>query len=129
MSAQATNASNRTATSTDEEHGPFHRLKSPTQSDATATQQLKSSELWGHPRQHSNIPQVQAYEGVLPTGAQGMEIYTSTAPDQGTAPGQVRWTGPRRSGVHVEDDFAKIRVRISKDSQNAAAAVDDSSSY
>mmetsp|Transcript_9017 Transcript_9017/g.13175 ORF Transcript_9017/g.13175 Transcript_9017/m.13175 type:complete len:145 (-) Transcript_9017:18-452(-) len=94
-------------------YGPFHRLKSPTQTMETAQQQLSSNEIWGKPRRSSDIPQVQCYQGELADDAEGIEFFTPTAPDAGVAPGQARWTGPRE-GVKVEDDFAKIHVRITK---------------
>jgi hypothetical protein len=40
-------------------HGPFHRVKSPTQTDSTAELQEQSSEMcWGKARRGSGIPQV-----------------------------------------------------------------------
>mmetsp|Transcript_5930 Transcript_5930/g.16106 ORF Transcript_5930/g.16106 Transcript_5930/m.16106 type:complete len:135 (+) Transcript_5930:164-568(+) len=97
-------------------YGPFHRLKSPTQSDEVARQQLESGEMWGRPRQFSEIPQVQAYIGKLEDGREGMEFMTSVAPDKGTAPGHARWTGPR-DGVRVEEGFAKIPITIVRNAQ------------
>lgn len=98
------------------QHGPYHRLKSPTQSDSTALKQHRSSEIWGRPRRDSDIPQVQAYVGPLPPNAGGIEFTTPVRPDGGTPPGQVRWTGPRE-GVVVEDGFAKIRCIITRNTQ------------
>mmetsp|Transcript_8267 Transcript_8267/g.23778 ORF Transcript_8267/g.23778 Transcript_8267/m.23778 type:complete len:136 (+) Transcript_8267:62-469(+) len=97
-------------------HGPFHRVKSPTQSDETAQLQAESGEMWGRPRQFSDIPQVQAYTGKLDPDTEGIEFLTSVAPDRGTAPGSARWTGPRL-GVRIEDDFAKISVLVTKHRQ------------
>lgn len=97
-------------------YGPFHRLQSPTQSDDVAALQVASREMWGRPRQYSDIPQVQAYTGTLPDKALGLEFTTTVPPDVGTAPGHARWTGPRQ-GVTVQDGFAKIKVDITKNTQ------------
>ena len=97
-------------------HGPFHRLRSTTQTDEVAAQQSESLEVWGRPRQYSNIPQVQAYMGPLPATAAGVEFYSLPPPDTGTAPGHVRWTGPR-PGVVIQDEFAKIKVQITQQIQ------------
>ena len=94
--------------------GPFHRLASPTQDDATALLQQESQEIWGRPRKDSDIPQVQAYNGGLPKDAKGIEFVTETAPDRGTI--HPRWTGPRQ-GVTIEDGFAKISCRITRNTQ------------
>ena len=95
-------------------YGPFHRLRSTTQTDDVAQQQEASQELWGRPRQFSDIPQVQAYTG--PLSAEGVEFYTTTAADSGTAPGHARWTGPR-PGVRIEDGYAKIKIQVTKNTQ------------
>lgn len=117
-------------------YGPFHRLQSPTQSNAVARLQQDSQQVWGRPRRYSDIPQVQAYTGPLPDGAAGVEFYTAVPPDAGTAPGHARWTaaGRRRrkqqqqhppdenddeedNVLVIQDEFAKIRVTISKNTQ------------
>lgn len=95
-------------------YGPFHRLRSPTQSDAVAKQQQESAEVWGRARQNSDIPQVQAYIGPLPNETDGIEFLTAVAPDTGTV--HARWTGPRE-GVRIMEDFARISVVISKNTQ------------
>jgi len=97
-------------------HGPFHRLQSPTQDGNTARLQMESQEIWGRPRRGSDIPQVQAYTGPLPAGAIGIEFETHVAPDRDLPPGQARWTGPRKD-VTVKDDFCRIPVAITKNTQ------------
>ena len=94
-------------------YGPFHRLRSPTQTDEDADLQAATSELWGRPRQFSDIPQVQAWVGPLPEGESGVEFTTAVPPDPFLPPGHARWTGPR-DGVRVEGEFAKISVRLTR---------------
>ena len=111
-------------------YGPFHRLRSPTQSDETAQRQVKSQEVWGRPRRGSDIPQVQAYVGPLPTTTtekKGIEFYTNVPPDPHQPPGQARWTGPR-PGVIVQEEeengllFARIAVVITKNTQQVSSS-------
>ena len=76
----------------------------------------ESGELWGQaPRNTyaSDIPQVKAWPGHLKAGEKGIEFTTTVVPDAQTPPGRVRWSGPR-PGVVVEDDYAKIRVTLTK---------------
>ena len=108
----------------DEEFGPFHRLRSPTQSDEVAELQVKSQEMWGRPRQGSDIPQVQAYTGPLPPGEKGVEFITTVAPDRNLAPGHARWTGPRQ-GVTIKDCYCRIKVNITKNTQMASAEANE----
>ena len=84
---------------------------------------MASREMWGRPRQYSDIPQVQAYTGTLPDTAVGLEFTTTVPPDAGTAPGHARWTGPRQ-GVMVQDGYAKIKVDITKNTQLPSARDD-----
>jgi len=65
----------------------------------------------------SDIPAVQAYTGPLPRGRRGIEFSTDIEPDSGSPPGQAYWRGPR-VGVKVEGDFAKIKIRVIKNTQN-----------
>lgn len=97
-------------------YGPFHRVRSPTQSDETAQLQVQSQEIWGRPRRGSDIPQVQSYAGPLPDCQRGIEFYTNVPPDRNLPPGQARWMGPR-PGVTIKDDFARISVVITKSTQ------------
>ena len=95
----------------------YHRLESPTQTPADAAQQEASGEIWGRAPQGSFIPAVQAYIGPLPPGARGIEFTTGVPVDPGSPPGQAYWRGPR-AGVTVEDDFAKIRVVVTRNGQS-----------
>ena len=75
-----------------------------------------SGQLWGAPARNtfaSHFPKVKAYAGPLPEGRSGYEFETDVAPDRGCVPGQPTWSGPRE-GVVVEDDWAKIKVRLTK---------------
>jgi hypothetical protein len=93
------------------EYGPFHRRESPTQTTKDAANQEASQEIWGKPRQNSDIPQVQAYTGLLPPNTRGVEFRTMISPMSNSAPGQARWV-EGMPGVRVENGYAKISVRI-----------------
>ncbi len=94
----------------------YHRLESPTQTPKDARRQEQTSEVWGRSARGSGTPKVKAYVGHLPEGDRGIEFDTDIPPDAESAPGQAVWSGPR-DGVTVEGDFAKIRVRITKNTQ------------
>ena len=123
MQAALTSDQANTQSTTNEEsedlYGPFYRAESPTQTVDTAKLQVASGEIWGRAPRGGAFPAVQAYVGPLPDGERGIEFYTETKPDgwPGSAmAGHVYWRGPRE-GVRVEDDFAKIRVNITKNTQ------------
>jgi hypothetical protein len=65
----------------------------------------------------SDIPKVKAYLGYLEmsksTGAKelGLEFVTEVRPDRCVPPPLVYWSG-EREGVHIEDGYAKISIRI-----------------
>lgn len=94
----------------------YHRLESPTQTSELAQLQVAGGEIWGRAPRGSDIPAVQAYIGPLPKGAKGIEFATPIVPDKGNPPGRVSWRGPR-SGVRIENDYAKIKVFIIKNTQ------------
>ena len=94
----------------------FHRLESPTQTPADARRQEQSGELWGRPARGSRIPKVKAYIGPLPSGRRGIEFDTDVPPDPGSPPGHAVWSGPR-DGVTVEEEYARIRVRVVRNAQ------------
>jgi hypothetical protein len=94
------------------DHGPFHRTGT-TQDDETTKRQLESGELWGRPDRGSDRPSVDAWHGELPEDTHGVEFWTDVPPDPGQPPGRARWSG-RRPGVRVDDEWAKIRGRITK---------------
>jgi hypothetical protein len=91
----------------------YHRLESPTQTAGDAQMQQASQEIWGKAPRNGLQPAVQAYTGPLPPGAQGVEFETDIPPDPGCPPGQAYWRGPR-DGVQVDQDYAKIKVRITR---------------
>ena len=91
----------------------YHRLESPTQTAKDAEKQERSGELWGKAPRFSDIPAVKAYIGPLPEGCAGIEFTTETEPDAGTAPIEAWWRGPRE-GVEVGGDWAKIRIKVTK---------------
>jgi hypothetical protein len=46
----------------------------------------------------------------------GIEFNTDVPPDPGSPPGYAVWSGPR-DGVTVEEDYARIRVRVVRNTQ------------
>jgi hypothetical protein len=97
----------------------YHRKESPTQTPEVARMQKESGEIWGGPARNflqSNLPKVKAYGGELEQQppdqkCKGIEFLTAVEPDRCCRPGLVYWSGPRE-GVRVEDDYAKIAVKI-----------------
>ena len=96
--------------------GPYHRRESRTQTREDAAKQEASQELWGRAPRFSTIPKVQAYAGHLPEGTRGIEFETDVPPDGGGVPSLPEWSGPRK-GVRVEDEFAKIGIRMINNTQ------------
>jgi hypothetical protein len=96
----------------------FHRRENDrTQTPLDARRQEESGELWGQvPRYGYLDPVVQAYDGLLPMGVRGIEFVTDVEPDAGSMPGRADWRGPR-DGVVIEDGVAKIRIRMTKNTQ------------
>lgn len=94
----------------------FHRVESPTQSESDAALQEATGEMCRRVARLGAWPKVKAYVGPLPPGVRGVEFETEVAPDFGGPPGQAFWSGPRR-GVVVEGDYAKIKVRVRKNTQ------------
>ena len=94
----------------------YHRLESPTQTPADAEGQESSGEIWGHAPRYGTVPRVKAYEGPLPPGQRGVEFETDYPPDPGDPPGKASW-GPKNAGVTVDGDVAKLKVRVTKNTQ------------
>jgi RHS repeat-associated protein len=94
----------------------YFRLESPTQTPEIAKMQELTGEIWGRAPRGSNFPTVQAYKGTLPIAARGIEFTTPVAPDPGSPPGRANWRGPR-PGVTVKNDFAIIKVVVTKNTQ------------
>jgi len=95
---------------------PYHRVESSTQTVADAARQESTGEIWGRPPRWGFQPKVKAFRGPLPRGTRGVEFETEIAPDRGCPPGLALWSGPR-AGVVVEDDYARIKVRVTKNTQ------------
>jgi hypothetical protein len=95
---------------------PYHRIESPTQTVADAARQEATGEVWGRSPRWGFKPKVKAFVGSLPRGARGVEFETDVAPDRGCPPGLALWSGPR-AGVAVEDDYARIKVRVTRNTQ------------
>lgn len=95
----------------------FHKLESPTQTTEDAKRQETVEELWGRTPRGGLVPAVQAYFGPLPPGRRGIEFTTEVEPDAGRPPGQAFWSGPR-PGVEIAGDFAKIKIRMLKNTQS-----------
>jgi hypothetical protein len=87
----------------------YHRTESPTQTPEDARRQEERREIWGVEHNRSSITRVRAYVGRLPKGARGVEFDTDVSPDDGSPPGEARWTAPRL-GIIVEDRVAKLSV-------------------
>lgn len=90
----------------------YHRVVSPSQTFSDIQQQILSLEIWGRPPRNlyqSHIPKVKAFVGRLPVGKNGIQFTTNVAPDPGTPPGRVSWSG-NRPGVTTEGDYAKLKV-------------------
>ncbi|AGM08740.1 NAD--arginine ADP-ribosyltransferase [Amycolatopsis keratiniphila] len=98
-------------------YGPFHRLESTSQNAGVAGMQSASREIWGRaPVYGDHAPVVQAYRGPLPEGRRGVEFWTDIKPKwHGTNVAMRSWYPTQ--GVRVEDDFAKLEVVVTKNTQ------------
>ncbi|MFE6615973.1 toxin glutamine deamidase domain-containing protein [Amycolatopsis sp. NPDC057786] len=98
-------------------YGPFHRLESTSQNAGVAGMQSESREIWGRaPVYGDSAPVVQAYRGPLPEGRRGVEFWTDIKPKwHGTNVAMRAWYPTQ--GVRVEDDFAKLEVVVTKNTQ------------
>lgn len=94
----------------------YCRVESPTQTPEDAAKQEASGEMWGAAPRWGGFPAVQAYTRRLQPGERGVEFETDVPPDPGSPPGQAHWRGPR-PGVRLEDGYAKIKVRIVRNTQ------------
>lgn len=96
--------------------GPFYRAASTTQDAATIRAVLASGELWGRTPQYGVAPTVQAYAGELPDGEEGFEFFAVTPPDRPHGP-QVYWRAHRDSSVEGDQEWAKLKVLVSRVAQ------------
>jgi hypothetical protein len=94
----------------------YHRLETPTQTPEDAAKQEASGEIWGRPARGGAFPKVKAYTGPLPPGARGIEFTTDVPPDANCPPHVPTWRG-EREGVICEGDYAKIKARVTKNTQ------------
>jgi hypothetical protein len=99
----------------------YHRKQSDSQTVKAARAQIASQELWGGPARNifqSHIPKVKAFRDKLPQDQNGIrtttgiEFKTEVEPDRNTKPGGVLYWSGEREGVRTEDEYAKIKVRI-----------------
>jgi len=100
------------------EYGPFYRAASKSQTDDAARQMLETNELWGGiSKMWGGNEAARAYQGSLPEGTRGIEFYTPIRPRL-AFPREVWWEDGRGiEGLVVEDGWAKIPVRITKNTQ------------
>lgn len=101
----------------------YHRKQSPSQRPSVAAEQQRTGEVWGSFNRvmggWSPFPSVDAYVGPLRDGETGIEFTTDVPPDGNTSRYRARWTGPR-DGVIVEGEYAKIKVAVTKNTQDGA---------
>ena len=100
----------------------YHRKQSPSQPSSLGALQQRTGEIWGSYNRdmmggRSPFPSVDAYVGPLPDGERGIEFTTDVPPDRDTPPWFARWTGPR-DGVIVEGDYAKIKAKVIRNTQD-----------
>jgi len=77
---------------------------------------LKSGELWGKPGRFGGPPRAKAHRGELRDDASGFEFFTFAEPDL-DAP-VVLWTARQDGLVWEEEEMAKVRVLVTKVSQD-----------
>jgi hypothetical protein len=92
--------------------GPYHRLKSGTQTDDVAELQRESGELWGKVARSGVLPQAKAFRGALGAHDHGVEFFSEEPPDLGRF-GYLTWS-PGRRGVWLDGEYAKIRIKVTK---------------
>lgn len=97
--------------------GPFYRKRSNSQTDQVAEAMARSSQLWGRTHRLGGWePTVQAYVGSLENRV-GVEFFTYHPPRPGTPPDQAEWR-PGMVGVRVDGEFAKIAIRVTRNTQS-----------
>jgi len=109
-------------------YGPFHRLKSATQSLQLARLQQKTERLIGRAGYGASLPSVKAYVGPLPPSAEGIEFTTDVEPKI-TTPFEARWSFGDLGVLELNDQNESqvfIPVNITKIVYSEAAEVFDS---
>lgn len=95
----------------------YYRIQnSRTQTEEISCLQETSGELWGTRGRYNARPTVRAYLGRLPEDDEGIEFETAVSPDPNGVPILPTWTGPRE-GVRVEGPYAKINIRVRRNTQ------------
>jgi Pentapeptide repeats (8 copies) len=102
-------------------YGPFHRIESPTQTQAEAIRQKEAGLVTGTASRGSSGPSVKAYRGPLNENVRGVEFYTSVQPTVNAgSPFEARWycgsNGVELLNINGQS-FAAIPVVISKFAQ------------
>jgi hypothetical protein len=96
--------------------GRYNRRESPTQTPATALQQVASGEVWGRTPRNGLGPAVQAYRGDLQS-RRGINFTTIIDPHRTEAsPFEVRWYLNIDDGVEHRskdgEDFACVKAVV-----------------
>jgi hypothetical protein len=74
---------------------------------------MESGELWGGPGRMSDTPMVQAHNGQLSAGKEGLEFYTDVAPNPNDVPHRVNWSiGRPGAELRQGGDIAGIPIVI-----------------
>jgi hypothetical protein len=95
-------------------YGPYHRLRSATQTEDDDWQQMLSGELWGRASSYTGGPRrAKAWRGTLGPNDHGIEFFARVAPDLGRS-GVLIWWSEGRDGVRVAGEFAIIEIRVTK---------------
>jgi hypothetical protein len=100
--------------------GPFHRIKSRSQSPETARAIEESGELRGQAARYSIIPFVKAFVGQLPEGARGIEFFTDVEPSgvmSGKPGDQVTWYRGTPGVEDIDDEWVRISCRVTLNTQ------------
>jgi len=80
---------------------------------------LRSGELWGGPARWGGPPRVKAYRGGLRDDDVGFEFFTFVEPNFADNPAP-QWGARADGSVWDEDGTARLRVLVTKVSQNIA---------
>jgi hypothetical protein len=101
-------------------YGPFHRLRSTTQSIGVDREQIDTGMLWGTTPRGGKGPTAQAYFGPLPTGQSAIEFATSVKPHHVNLPNGhgANWYFDDTAFVgkirNTETDYAVITIIVTR---------------
>jgi hypothetical protein len=91
-----------------DEYGPFHRVQC-----AHVNETMSLSGMIGGDRSYGvGFKRVHAYVGPLPDGEEGIEFWTSVAPDRGTPPHLAYWTEGSAGVSPLDVDDREIVVIV-----------------